>query len=276
LKAVYFQGNAPSADSSVFSGDSATVYYLAWTTGWGSTFGGLPTMVWRLPSILTQPQTQTAEMGSVAGFWVEVTNTVPAATYYQWSLGGTNAVGGANSCLVLTNVQPGQAGAYTVVVTNLYGAVTSTPALLSVIPSVKRTIVPALYLTGDLGSFLHLDYVNAFGPGAQWLSLSNFTLLSAPQLCLDLSGPVPPQRFYRAWQTNAPSARPVLDMSMATEIPLTGAIGSSVQIDCINRFGPTNAWVTLDTVVLANTTQLYFDGTMFRQPTRLYRLVPVP
>jgi hypothetical protein len=34
--------------------------------------------------------------------------------------------------------------------------------------------------------------------------------------------------------------------------------------------------VTLDTVTLTNTTQLFFDVTMFRQPTRLYRLVPVP
>ena len=46
LRGVYFEGNAPSADSSVFSGDSnATVYYLPGTTGWGTTFGGLPTML---------------------------------------------------------------------------------------------------------------------------------------------------------------------------------------------------------------------------------------
>ena len=39
---VYFQGNAPSADSTVFSGDTGTVYYLPGTTGWYSPFGGLP------------------------------------------------------------------------------------------------------------------------------------------------------------------------------------------------------------------------------------------
>ena len=44
LTAVYFQGNAPSLGSSVFFGDNnATVYYSPGTTGWGSTFGGLPT-----------------------------------------------------------------------------------------------------------------------------------------------------------------------------------------------------------------------------------------
>ncbi|MGA2867171.1 MAG: hypothetical protein ABSF95_22060 [Verrucomicrobiota bacterium] len=228
------------------------------------------------PSILTPPLTQTAEMGSLAVFSVEVTNTVPGATY-QWYFNGANALGGAtNSYLDLAKVGAAQAGAYTVVVTDLYGAVTSAPAVLSVIAPVDRRTVPALNLTGDVGSFLHLDYVNAFGPGKPWLSLSNFTLTSAPQLCFDLSEPLPAQRFYRASQTNVPSARPVLDLGFATEIPLAGAIGSSLRIDYINVFGPTDAWVTLATVTLTNTTQLYFDVTAFRQPPRLYRLVAVP
>jgi hypothetical protein len=215
-------------------------------------------------------------MGSLAVFSVEITNTPPGATY-QWYFNGTNALGGAtNSYLDLAKVRPDQAGAYTVVVTDIYGAVTSAPAVLSVIAAVETRIVPALNLTGDVGSFLHLDYVNAFGAGAQWLSLSNFTLQGAAQLCFDLSEPLPAQRFYRAWQTNVPSARPVLDLGLATEIPLAGAIGSSVRIDYINVIGPTDAWVTLATVTLTNTTELYFDLGAFRQPPRLYRLVPLP
>jgi hypothetical protein len=47
LTAVYFQGNAPSLGSSVFSGaNAATIYYLPTTTGWGSTFGGRPALPW--------------------------------------------------------------------------------------------------------------------------------------------------------------------------------------------------------------------------------------
>jgi uncharacterized repeat protein (TIGR03803 family) len=42
---IVFNGNAPSIASGVFSGQSsATVWYYAGTTGWSSTFGGLPTM----------------------------------------------------------------------------------------------------------------------------------------------------------------------------------------------------------------------------------------
>jgi hypothetical protein len=50
LASVYFQGNAPGSDSSSFTSDKqATAYYLPGTTGWGSTFGGIPTALWSLP-----------------------------------------------------------------------------------------------------------------------------------------------------------------------------------------------------------------------------------
>ncbi len=43
LNAVYFQGNAPVADVTVFSGDNLeTNYYLPKTSGWGAMFAGRP------------------------------------------------------------------------------------------------------------------------------------------------------------------------------------------------------------------------------------------
>ena len=48
---LFFQGNAPSADSTVFNGQyNLTVYYLPDTTGWSSTFAGAPTTPWN-PSV---------------------------------------------------------------------------------------------------------------------------------------------------------------------------------------------------------------------------------
>ena len=48
LTSAYFRGNAPSVGSGVFAGDNkVTVYYLAGTTGWGPTFCGRPTAVWK-------------------------------------------------------------------------------------------------------------------------------------------------------------------------------------------------------------------------------------
>ena len=52
LAGVYFLGNAPTlggALSSYATYASGTVYYLAGTTGWGATFGGLPTALWNPP-----------------------------------------------------------------------------------------------------------------------------------------------------------------------------------------------------------------------------------
>lgn len=225
------------------------------------------------PSLATQPQTQTAEVGSGVLFRVGITNTLPGPTY-QWYFNGTSALGSAtNSDLHLTNVQPAQTGAYTVVVTNLMGAVTSAPALLNVIPPVDRRVVPGVHLTGGIGNLLHLEYADSLNP-QQWSSLTNLTLNGGPQNCFDLCQPLPAQRFYRAWQTNGPRA--ALEASMATEIPLTVPMGSKVRVDYINQVGPTDAWVTLDTVLLTNTPQYYYDLTAFRQPTRLYRLVPIP
>ena len=43
LTNAYFEGNAVYDDGTIFSSDSGTVYYLPGTTGWGATFGGLPT-----------------------------------------------------------------------------------------------------------------------------------------------------------------------------------------------------------------------------------------
>ena len=276
LGSVYFKGNAPSVGWNVFElDDNVTVYYLPGATGWGPTFGGIPTVALLPPSILTPPLTQTAEMGTTPWFWVEATNTLPEGTCYQWYFFSNPLDSATNSYLALTNVQPSQAGAYTVVVTNLVGAVTSAPALLSVIPPVERTIVPAVQLPGGIGSVLHLEYAESVAAAVpQWLSLTNATLSAGPQFWFELAQPLPAQRFYRAWQANGPPTP--LAMSLATEIPLAGAIGISVRVDYINTIGPTNAWVTLDTVMLTNTSQLYFDTTSWGQPERLYRLVPSP
>jgi hypothetical protein len=51
LASAYFQGNAPPDDGTAFNGDNGTttVYYLAATTGWSSTFGGVPAVLWNPP-----------------------------------------------------------------------------------------------------------------------------------------------------------------------------------------------------------------------------------
>ena len=52
LTNITFQGNAPTSGSQMFTGvnAAAVVYYYAGTSGWGSTYGGLPTVELSAPS----------------------------------------------------------------------------------------------------------------------------------------------------------------------------------------------------------------------------------
>jgi hypothetical protein len=284
LTSVYFQGNAPSLGSDVFDywdlgyqvWDPATIYYLPGTTGWASTFGGRPTALWiQVPTIQTPPQTQTAETTSAVGLWVDASSPLPL--FYFWYLNATNLLSsGSNWQLELTNVQFAQSGAYTVVISNVLGAVTSAPALLNVVAAVERRPVPGVKVTGQTGSLVNVDYADSLSPAPNWTPLGSVILTSTPQYCVDLTLRLPPQRFYRAWQTGTPGVRPSLDLLPVPAITLTGTIGHSVRLDYINQFGPIDAWVTLATVPLTNTSQLYFDISAPGQPPRLYRLVPSP
>jgi alpha-tubulin suppressor-like RCC1 family protein len=80
------------------------------------------------PAITTQPQNQTSFAGGTATFTVVATGTAPLT--YQWRFNGNNLSGQTASSLVLQNLQNANAGAYSVVVANPYGSVTSAPASL--------------------------------------------------------------------------------------------------------------------------------------------------
>jgi len=85
------------------------------------------------PFITSQPQQLTVGVGETANFSVTAYGTLPLS--YQWRFNETNVIAGAtNSSLVLTNVQLSAAGTYSVVVTNVSGAVTSSNAVLTVNP----------------------------------------------------------------------------------------------------------------------------------------------
>ncbi len=92
-----------------------------------------------VPSILAQPQSQTARAGSSVTFTVAASGTPPLS--YQWRLGETNLAGATGSALVLPNVQPPNAGRYSVRVSNLFGSVLSSNATLTVIPATAASLI---------------------------------------------------------------------------------------------------------------------------------------
>jgi hypothetical protein len=88
------------------------------------------TVQWVAPSITAAPTNLTVIQGLAAQFSVTAEGALPLR--YQWFFNQTNLLAGADiNVLTLTNVQPAQVGAYTVRITNVVGAVTSSPAMLT-------------------------------------------------------------------------------------------------------------------------------------------------
>jgi hypothetical protein len=82
------------------------------------------------PAITSQPQSQSVTAGGNVTFSVSVSGSAPLT--YRWRLNGADLPGATSPTLNLNNVQPPQAGNYSVVVSNAAGSVTSANAVLTV------------------------------------------------------------------------------------------------------------------------------------------------
>jgi len=109
------------------------------------------------PTISSQPQNVTVLPGASANFSVSANGSAPLN--YQWFFNTNSVISGANnSTLTLNNAQASNAGTYTVVVNNLAGSVTSSPAVLTlnnapVAPSFISQPAAAIALAGSTVSF---------------------------------------------------------------------------------------------------------------------------
>jgi len=94
-----------------------------------------------VPSISSQPSSQSVAPGTSVSFSVTATGTAPLT--YQWFKGGAAISGATSSSLSLTNVQSGDAASYTVAVTNSITTTTSNAATLTVNTPPTTTIPPS-------------------------------------------------------------------------------------------------------------------------------------
>lgn len=279
----YFNGNLVASDHylSVYQIPSvqpadAGQYYVIISHVLGTFTSRTATLTVRVPpSITSAPQSQTAVTGSSAVFRVSATGDAPLT--YQWYFNGSAPLGRGTS-LKLAALQPQHVGAYTVVVGNAWGSVTSAPAMLNAIPPVDMALAPGVLGHAETGTALNLESADALASAMIWQPVTQLAVTNennTTEAYIDWPR-VSPHRFYRAWQTNGVSQPPLLSMQPIPAITLTGAVGSLVRIDYINQIGPTDAWVTLATVSLTNAAQGYFDTSAIGQPARLYRLVSGP
>jgi len=97
--------------------------------------------------------------GATATFSVVVSGSQPL--YYNWQRGGTNLIdqgkrlGSTNATLTITNVSWADTNSYDVVVTNSYGAVTSSVVALTMlaIPRASRLSLPVSVEAGSTATF---------------------------------------------------------------------------------------------------------------------------
>ncbi len=110
----------PSANYVVVRPDQLFLLYQK-SAGLGN--GGAP------PYVATPPDSQWVSVGGNATFSVTASGTAPLS--YQWLFNGTNIGGATGKTYVCSDAQITNTGNYQVVITNLYGSVTSSVAALT-------------------------------------------------------------------------------------------------------------------------------------------------
>jgi len=82
------------------------------------------------PEIITQPQDTTISAGNPATFSVGVIGATPL--YYQWRKEGVAILNATNQSYTIPSVAAGDAGNYSVLITNVFGSAISSNAVLTI------------------------------------------------------------------------------------------------------------------------------------------------
>lgn len=98
----------------------------------GTSYGALALTADDGPPLIGLLGDQTVEAGAIARMGITAISTTPLS--YQWLCSSTNLPNATNATLVFTNIPTSRTGTYSVIVSNVYGAVTSCPASLIVAP----------------------------------------------------------------------------------------------------------------------------------------------
>ena len=183
--------------------NDAGSYSVVVTNASGSVTSSVASLTVLLPpSIVSQPEGLTVKEGTNVTFTVTATGS--ATLEYQWKFNGGDIIGATENNYTISNVTVFDGGDYSVVVANAAGELTSSNALLTVIPLVPFQFSDAsvidgnqlkLTLTGEPGSSVTVwrseDLTN-------WTSITNVVLSSGPFEFFEPIDPAVTNRFYRA------------------------------------------------------------------------------
>jgi uncharacterized delta-60 repeat protein len=236
------------------------------------------------PIISGQPQPLTNLAGSGATFNVAVLGAGPIS--YQWRKDGAKVTGGTAATLALTNVQSKDAGRYDVVVTNLFGCLTSTAALLTVQQPPPNPVIVSDGLgvhTNRFGfnvraSSGQIVIVEASTDLTNWLSVQTNIINSGGQFVFnDPEFPKLPHRFYRARLYDGPLPAPGILVGDAWlgyrsnrfGFNLAGVPGQTVVVETSTDL---STWAPIATNKLDSGVIYFSDPRATMDPRRFYRL----
>jgi hypothetical protein len=239
-------------------------YYVIVSNSFGTVASSPATLIVYQPvTILTQPVSRLVVYGGTATFAVTASGFQPPA--YQWFFNGTNGIfSGTNSTLQLSQVQPSQAGTYTVAVTNLFGSVTSSPATLNVMDSAPIIMTPPTNQATWSGATMYFA-VNAIGSSPlayQWFYNGTNVLQGATNALLQLHNVQVSQSGNNAVVvtnlfgavTSTPAFLSVADLTLTTVTNCTEA-----NLRAAMAGGGTVTFACDGTITLANTISIPLD-----------------
>jgi hypothetical protein len=157
----------------------------------------------KIPNLVSQPQDQSGYWGGAVTLSAVVNGTSPLS--YQWLKNGLPFAQGTSSSLVLTNLQSTNAGSYSLVISNLVGSTTSSPAVvrvkvadlaLALMPTNAQTLA-ALTIAGVANQTYGIQTASNLTQPAGWVGLTNYPAAAATNLWLDPAPATKARRFYR-------------------------------------------------------------------------------
>ncbi len=106
-------------------------YSLVISNAFGSITSAIAALTVNVPPFINvQPQSQFADQATNVTFFVDTTGTAPLS--FQWRFKGVEISGATMSTYTRTNVQVGDGGDYSVLITNIAGSILSSNAILTV------------------------------------------------------------------------------------------------------------------------------------------------
>ncbi len=222
------------------------------------------------PSIVTEPASTNVDANTPAYFSVAAIGT--SSMSYQWLFDGSNVAGAISNMLTFSNVVQTNLGSYSVVISNIFGSVTSSVAVLGMYPYLNQTFAG---LETDWG-YTNTLSVGAWGTGPltyQWYfdgsaisgaTSSNLTLSAIQFTNAGLYSVVVSDALGSV--TNTPEQVVVnpsgVAIGLSPTITISGVVGYNYAIQRNSDLSNTNTWVTITNLTLTQPVQIWADTSI--------------